>query len=64
MKAITEITAEKFKEATGHEDTGHEDTEDDLERCNCPKAGELGHNSCGWNYSKNLPVFMVGEEKK
>lgn len=53
MKAISEITAEQFKEATGHD---HE--QDDLERCNCQKAGEIGHQYCGWNYARNLPMFM------
>ncbi len=31
---------------------------DDLERCNCPMAGSMHHESCGWNYQLNLPVFM------
>ncbi len=39
------ITAEQFKEATGHEPFN-----DDLERCNCEKAGQLLHMSCGWNH--------------
>lgn len=49
------ITAEQFKQATGHEPV-----QDDLERCNCPKAGEIGHLSCGWDEEKNLPQFMTG----
>ena len=46
------ITIEKFKEATGHEPLN-----DDLERCNCPQAGETGHFFCGWNTETNLPQF-------
>lgn len=53
------ITKEQFKEATGRDDT-----QDDLERCNCQNAGKIGHMSCGWNYTKNMPVFMVGREVK
>ena len=53
------ITAQYFQEATGHEPVN-----DDLERCNCPKAGEEMHQQCGWNYSWNLPVFMVGRCEK
>lgn len=53
------ITAEYFKEATGYEPTN-----DDLERCNCDKAGEPGHFGCGWCEEKNLPYFMVGLNPK
>jgi len=52
------ITAEMFKEATGHEPEN-----DDLERVNCPNAGKFMHMSCGWNREANLPVFMAGPEK-
>lgn len=48
------ITAEMFKEVTGCEPVN-----DDLERCNCPEAGNVGHYHCGWNYTKNLPQFMT-----
>jgi hypothetical protein len=48
------ITAEKFAEATGHEPEG-----DDLERCNCKQAGEIGHWTCGWDTDANLPVFLT-----
>lgn len=47
------ITADYFKGATGHDPK-----EDDLERCNCPCKGKLGHKSCGWNPYVNLPKFM------
>lgn len=49
------ITAEQFKAATGREPE-----QDDLERCNCPKAGQMGHWQCGWNEGRNLPQFMCG----
>ena len=44
------ISAEDFEKATGHAPIN-----DDLERANCPKAGEPGHYHCGWNQEKNLP---------
>lgn len=49
------ITKEDFIRATGREPSDY-----DLERCNCAKAGELGHFSCGWDTDLNLPQFMVG----
>ena len=49
------ITADKFKEATGLDPEN-----DDLERCNCEKAGEPGHYCCGW-CEHNKPVFMCVE---
>ncbi len=52
------ITAEQFKEATGHEPVN-----DDLERCNCPRAGLIGHLCCGWDYEENLPRFMTKPHK-
>lgn len=48
------ITPEIFKAATGRDPEN-----DDLERCNCTKSGELGHFFCGWNTEKNLPQFMT-----
>lgn len=47
------ITAEYFKEATGREPES-----DDLERCNCPRAGKMNHNQCGWDDEANLPWFQ------
>lgn len=46
------ITAEMFKAATGIDPE-----EDDLDRCNCPHAGEEGHWHCGWDAAKNRPQF-------
>lgn len=40
--------------------TGREPQRDDLERCNCPLAGRLGHWMCGWNKDQNKPQFEVG----
>jgi len=51
------ITREQFIAATGEEPMN-----DDLDRCNCTKAGQAGHYSCGWNRKHNMPVFMVGPE--
>lgn len=45
------IDAKKFREMTGKNPV-----HDDLDRCNCPKAGSLGHLSCGI-CEHNLPVF-------
>lgn len=52
------ITAKMFKEATGYEPV-----DDDLERVNCKKAGQMAHFSCGWDYERNMPVFMPGQGK-
>jgi hypothetical protein len=46
------ITAETFKAATGRDPEN-----DDLERCNCHRAGELGHQYCGWNQKTNRPQY-------
>jgi hypothetical protein len=48
------ITAERFKLATGREPE-----RDDLERCNCERAGEIGHWACGWDTEHDLPMFMT-----
>jgi len=50
---MTIITAEEFEKRTGRPPI-----EDDLERSNCPKAGQPGHSSCGWNAERDLPMFM------
>lgn len=50
------ITAEIFEKATGSAPI-----QDDLDRCNCPNAGKMGHWQCGWNTKANLPYFMTGE---
>ena len=52
-----EITPEYFEEATGRKPE-----RDDLERCNCPLAGQHLHMSCGWNHQADLPVFQAGPE--
>lgn len=49
------ITAEEFEKATGHAPV-----QDDLERCNCDKVGQMGHWQCGWDEERNLPVFVTG----
>jgi hypothetical protein len=47
------ITAEIFQRRTGRAPVN-----DDLDRCNCPQAGTLGHQFCGWCAPCNLPRFM------
>jgi len=47
------ITAEYFEKITGWKPV-----QDDLDRCNCKNAGEIGHKNCGWNFVKNLPNFV------
>lgn len=49
------ITAEIFKEKVGR-DPEH----DDLDRCNCNKAGEAGHLQCGWCEDHDKPRFDCG----
>ena len=48
------ITEEYFKEAVGSAPE-----QDDLDRCNCERAGKVGHFDCGWNTAHNKPNFMV-----
>lgn len=38
---------------------GRQPEQDDLERVNCPYAGEWGHAHCGWNKVHNRPAFEV-----
>lgn len=49
------ITREDFIAATGREPIN-----DDLERCNCEKAGTHMHEFCGWDHEQNRPQFEVG----
>jgi len=49
------ITEEIFITATGRKPVN-----DDLELCNCPKAGEFMHTYCGWNEKENLPQYVCG----
>ncbi len=55
---MREITEAYFIQATGRKPEN-----DDLERCNCTKAGQVGHMSCGWNYTHNAPCFEVGQDQ-
>ena len=50
------MNAEEFKQKTG---CAPED--DDLERVNCPKAGQTGHLNCGWCDKHDHPVFECTE---
>jgi hypothetical protein len=49
------ITREEFVEAAGCQPE-----DDDLERVNCDKAGEIGHSCCGWNKELKMPQFLIG----
>jgi len=51
---MRKITRKQFIAATGYEPEN-----DDLERCNCPLAGQWMHSSCGWDHELNLPRFMA-----
>lgn len=53
MKAKNKITKRVFKGAVGRDPV-----DDELEKCNCPRAGEIGHLTCGWCYDCNLPMSM------
>ena len=37
--------------------TGYLPEEDDIERCNCKKAGSPMHIGCGWNHVDDMPNF-------
>jgi len=52
------ITKEKFIASVGCEPV-----DDDLERCNCLDAGTIGHDMCGWDYIRDMPVFVPGISK-
>lgn len=52
---MSEITAEKFIACTGYEPV-----DDDLDRCNCDKAGQIGHELCGWDKKRDMPNFLLG----
>lgn len=47
------ITAERFKSRVKSEPM-----DDDLDRCNCEKAGTIGHQDCGWCAKHDMPVFI------
>lgn len=40
--------------------TGRKPDQDDLERVNCPHAGEPMHMSCGWCDECDRPQFECG----
>ena len=53
-----EVTLEMFRKSMGRDPWN-----DDLERCNCPRAGEVGHWDCGWDEVANRPCFAGGARK-
>ena len=50
---VQPITAEMFRLAVGRDPE-----QDDLDRCNCPQAGEIAHTGCGWDHEAGLPRFI------
>ncbi len=48
------ITPAEFEAAVGRPPRG-----DDMDRVNCPAAGDFGHWSCGWNDAAGLPEFLA-----
>ena len=52
---MTFVTEEQFKIAVGCEPE-----DDDMERVNCPNAGDALHTMCGWCERHNLPRFCCG----
>jgi uracil-DNA glycosylase len=52
---VGDISAERFTAAVGREPEN-----DDLDRCNCPEAGKIGHSGCGWCRQCDRPRFICG----
>ena len=55
MKKTKKITAKEYEKAVGCQPE-----HDDLDRCNCAKAGEVGHWSCGWCKAHDQPRARCG----
>jgi hypothetical protein len=49
------ITAEQFRARVGRDPE-----QDDLQRCNCNKAGDICHYFCGWCRRCDCPRFVCG----
>jgi hypothetical protein len=54
MDGALMITRHMFVQATGRQPH-----DDDLDRCNCEKTGEVGHFWCGWDDAQEMPRFMT-----
>ena len=37
--------------------------DDDLDLCNCARAGQTGHTRCGWDWATNKPRFIALDEE-
>jgi len=48
----------KMNKAQYKDMTGQENSQDDLDRVNCPHAGEIGHKNCGWCWECGTPAFL------
>jgi len=49
------MSSNEFKEKTGRSPR-----DDDLDRVGCSKAGQPGHQQCGWCSEHDLPRFECG----
>lgn len=52
---MVEITAEQFRQMTGHDPE-----QDDLERVNCPQVGQPRHSQCGVCPTHEKPRIYCG----
>jgi hypothetical protein len=52
------ITSRQFTQRVGHKPRL-----DDLQRCNCPLAGQILHMQCGLN-RQGMPMFMGANAKR
>lgn len=52
---MKKITAEEFEKLFGRPPF-----EDDLDRVNCDKAGDVGHWMCGWCLEHGVPKLKCG----
>lgn len=50
-----EITVKEFRRKVGYKPTN-----DDMDRCNCPKTGQPGHMACGWCAEHDKPRYVCG----
>ena len=52
LEAHNNMTPEQYQEKVGRLPE-----EDELDRVNCLKAGQLGHKNCGWCKFCDKPIF-------
>lgn len=59
MTSLHTVSAADFEAACGFAPK-----DDDLERVNCPRAGEIGHSHCGWCLLDDKPRFICGHRHR